>query len=284
MDWPAIEIRFPRQRGDAVPLQELVPAVLDGSGTVAVQELADDAWLVMFREPGDRDRAARAVIDAFGDQGLTLATAAVPDEDWARRSQQDLHAIRVGRIVVTPPWDAPGDARGDPPVTIVIEPSTGFGTGHHASTRLCLAALQTLDLAGQSVIDVGTGSGVLALAAALLGSAPVVAIEVDPDAVDAARANIDRNGLRDRIDLRSGDIRDWSGAPADVVLGNLTGGMLIGSAAAMRGLCRRGGVLVLSGILREEERAVTDAFGADARVVWRETQDEWVGMVLAVSD
>ena len=132
----------------------------------------------------------------------------VPDEEWARRSQANLTPVRIGHIVVAPPWLAPDPV---PPAydlqpvpnrirhsadhLIVIDPSTGFGTGHHETTRLCLSLLQRIELFGRRVIDVGTGSGVLAIAAALLGASSVVALDEDPEALRNARENVARNNV-----------------------------------------------------------------------------------------
>ncbi|HEX6465024.1 MAG TPA: 50S ribosomal protein L11 methyltransferase, partial [Vicinamibacterales bacterium] len=185
-DHPAIEISISPNADPAV--HDRLHLLLDDFEPSAIHE--DDAgecWRVFFRTSGHRDAAAAALADV---EGVSAARVDVPDEDWARRSQQNLRAIEAGGLVIAPPWDVP---KGSTPV-IVIEPSTGFGTGHHATTRLCLRLMQQLDLRGARVLDVGTGSGVLALAAWKLGASDVVAIDNDPDALDNARSNIERNG------------------------------------------------------------------------------------------
>src|SRR6187401_1895172 len=173
--WPALEIS-----GLTPPDDELIDATLMDFDVSAVQERASAARRVFFSSPAERDAAASAVARDF--PTLTLTPLDVPDDNWAARSQASLRAVTVGRVVVAPPWDNDVNAQGasaDDPITVVIQPSMGFGTGHHATTRLCLAALQTIDLRGRSVVDVGTGSGVLAIAASLLGAADVVALDDD---------------------------------------------------------------------------------------------------------
>src|SRR5882672_5140869 len=140
----------------------------------------------------------------------------------------------------------------------------GFGTGHHATTRLCLAALQQIDLQNRRVIDIGTGSGVLAIAASRLGAATVVAIDDDPDAITAARDNLTLNPDA-RVTIEVSDVRipDPGSQIADhfdVVVANLTGGLLIAAAARLKLLAGRSGRLVISGFMDDEERDVLRAF------------------------
>ena len=149
---------------------------------------------------------------------------AIADEDWAARSQAGLKAVTVGGIIVAPPWDVP--------LTIVIQPSMGFGTGHHATTRLCLTALQRLNVRGREVLDVGTGSGVLAIAASRLGAAGVRAFDDDQDAIQAAWENLALNPGA-VVTMLVGDLRTLDLEPAHLVLANITGGMLIASAARL---------------------------------------------------
>jgi ribosomal protein L11 methyltransferase len=207
---------------------------------------------------------------------LAFTPVDVPDENWAARSQAALRAVRVGAIVVAPPWDVPEASR-DTKV-IVIQPSMGFGTGHHSTTRLCLDALQRVDLRHQSVIDVGTGSGVLAIAASLLGAAPVLAFDDDADAVTAARENLELNPDA-HVHLEVNDLRAGDGAPADVVLANLTGGLLVATAAPLRRLTKPGGRLILSGFLTSEESEVLHAFAPRA-IEHRSEEEEWVCVTL----
>ena len=266
--WPALVISRIDAEGD------LLLAALADHTILAIEELSGDTWRVFFPTPPARDAAHIVLGHEF--TRLTLAPLDVSDDDWAARSQAELRAVRIGRLIVAPPWDIP--AASPETIVIVIQPSMGFGTGHHATTRLCLAALQRFDLAGLTVLDAGTGSGVLAIAASLLGASGAAGIDDDPDAIQCARENAALNeGARvtlDVVDLRSSDP-----SPADVVVANLTGGALTDAAELLQTRTRRGGKLILSGILRHEEDLVVYAFNG-CEVEARLHEDEWRCVVL----
>ena len=164
-------------------------------------------------------------------------------------------------MVVAPPWDIPLSV-GDGVTLVVIEPSMGFGTGHHQTTRLCLRLLSDLDVTGLDVLDLGTGSGVLAMAAALRGARVVEGIDVDVDAISSAETSARLNPLPPTIHFRVADFRSDEVAAANVVLANLTGGMLRTSGAAIAALVRPGGTLILSGFDDTEVAAVSHAFSS----------------------
>jgi ribosomal protein L11 methyltransferase len=282
--WPAIEIVFPEpgpEAPDAPSVQDRVLADLDGLDILAIAEHASDAWRVFFRSEADR-AAAMALLHAMpAPAAVDLRPVDVDDEDWARRSQASLRAVRAGRIVVAPPWDLGGLATEPGVLTIVIEPAMGFGSGHHATTRLCLEALQGCDLAGRRVLDIGTGSGVLALAAARLGASGVLAIDVDPDALDNARANAALNGSPSIVEFRQADFRHDPALVGDIVVANLTGGMLEAGADALVRTVARGGQLIISGITVEERERVFRAFAASCSVVWQAEEAGWCCALLA---
>ena len=145
--------------------------------------------------------AARQLGTRFEAAGLRVVRAEVDDEDWAARSQAHLTRVTVGRITVAPPWDATPPADG---ALVIVYPSTGFGTGHHESTRLCLRLLQQVELTGRRAVDLGTGSGVLALAAWRLGASDIEALDYDEDAVVNARENLRLNGAESADHAASG--------------------------------------------------------------------------------
>ena len=283
--WPALDVH---------PVSELLQAALIDYETTAIDERSPDDWRVFFTTVSERDRAATALRSAF--PTLTIASIDVPDENWAARSQASLRAVRVGNIVVAPPWDVPAGpknrtrptdtasagpqsrTRPAQDLVIVIQPSMGFGTGHHATTRLCVAALQRLDLRGRSVLDMGTGSGVLAIAASLLGASRSVGIDDDGDAIAAARENLDLNPQAE-VTLLVQDLRSTDVGSADIVIANLTGGLLMSAALTIQEFVTRGGSLVLSGLMTMEESDVLSAFPA-WRVEHRLEEDEWLCLTL----
>lgn len=278
-EYPALEIAF--RTTDDPALFERLSLQLDDFGPLAIHE-DDEApgWRVFFRSPASRDAALAAL---SGQAGIVVSAIDVPDDDWARRSQENLRAIEAAGLVIAPPWDIPGRKAGAPGRTdlpvIIIEPSTGFGTGHHATTRLCLRLLRRLDVRGARVLDVGTGSGVLALAAWKLGARDVVAVDNDPDALENARANIARNGGGPSIDIICDDLGVLRVERADIVLANLTGGVLVRYAEELRGLAVDGGYLILSGFTPQDTAVVRSAFrGLSA--IDESSEADWAALLL----
>jgi ribosomal protein L11 methyltransferase len=266
--WPALDIAGlpPADAPDAhdAVQGDLLEASLTDFDVEAIDESAPAGWRVFFRTHAGRDRAQQAIARQFPALGLTPVD--VPDEDWAARSQASLKAVRVGNLIVAPPWDAP--------IVVAIRPSMGFGTGHHATTRLCLAALQALEVKERTVIDVGTGSGVLAIAASLLGAVNVRGIDDDEDAIHAAWDNLALNPAA-IVTLLVGDLRQTELEPADIVFGNLTGGLLTASAPVIGALAGNHGTLILSGFQVDEEADVVASFTGFA-VERRDQEDDWV--------
>jgi ribosomal protein L11 methyltransferase len=253
-------------------VDEFSPSAVEDSGTTL---------RVFFHAPADRDAAASHLRTVMPD--LTCAPVDVPDEQWAERSQASLKSVRVGGLSVAPPWDIPTD---DTQVIIIL-PSMGFGTGHHASTRLCLGLLQQISMNGLRACDVGTGSGVLAIAALRLGASGVIAVDYDIDAIVSARESAELNHVTSGLDIRQADLeRDGTvtGAPFDLVIANLTGGLLIRLVTQLVAMTNPGGALILSGITLAEGDDVVAAFvGAGCQVLDRREEDGWIGLRLYTS-
>jgi ribosomal protein L11 methyltransferase len=265
--WPALDILDP---------DELLPAVLDDFAPTAIEERGT-AVRVFFATAAERD-AAKTALPAY-----ETSASDIPDDNWAARSQQSLTPITIGRIRVVPRPELLGtvslDAGPAATLEIVIEPSMGFGTGHHATTRLCLMALQARELRGASVLDAGAGSGILAIAAASLGAGPVHGIDYDADAIETAEANRALNPVAAAVSFAVADLAAVPLPPVDLVLANLTGAHLVKASSRLREATNPGGALIVSGILATEEDVVRQAF-SDLTLADRQQQDEWICLTL----
>jgi len=259
--YPALTFRFVDP--------DILAAAVDDYSPTAIEPLDADVR-VFFASARDRDAAQRALASRFESSAIDVL-----DEDWAQRSQENLQPITVGAITVFPnPQSLIPN-----PLAIVIQPSMGFGTGHHATTRLCLEALQTLDLRGRDALDVGTGSGVLAIAADRLGAARAAGIDCDEDAIQSARENLALNPATRHVTFDLLDLTASALPQADVVTANLTGALLVRSAPGLAGAVRPGGTLILSGVLTHERAEVCRAF-ADMVMTWQGEEDGWVGIAV----
>lgn len=210
----------------------------------------------LFAMDADLERALGA---AFERAGVSARTAyevhRVEDDDWVRRTQSQFTPIEVApRLWIVPTWHEPPDPSA---VNVILDPGLAFGTGTHPTTRLCLRWLADRVRVGDSVIDFGCGSGILAIAAARLGAADVAGIDIDPQAVVAARANAERNGVAPRFFAAAGNL----GRPARIVVANILAQPLIVLAPLLARLTTAGGRLALSGILSEQAQAVRVAYG-----------------------
>jgi ribosomal protein L11 methyltransferase len=244
----------------------------------------------IFDEPGEQSRwsrlrltalfstpaeAAQRVSQACAACGIRVPayeTRTLGDEDWVRRSQREFTPIAVSqRLWVVPSWHAPPDPSA---VNIVLDPGLAFGTGSHASTRLCLRWLERTVAGGEAVLDYGCGSGVLAIAALKLGAGRAVGVDIDRQAVVVASANALRNG----VDAAFFDPDQHLDFSADVVVANILANPLKLLAPVLAGLCRQGGSIALSGLLPHQAEEVRAAYDTWFGLENIEEEEGWISL------
>jgi len=261
----AVRVRRERAETALAELLELAP-----SGVEEV-DLGDRVEYAVYGPPGELP-ALPDLEAVAGGAPVEISTSEIAD-DWAER-WRSFHRPLVlpGRLRVRPPWEPPGHE----PVEVEIDPGRAFGTGSHATTRLCLELLLGLPARG-SLLDAGCGSGVLAIAAARLGFAPVLAVDNDPAAIEATGSNAASNGIA--LGVRRLDLRREELPEARTVVANLLAPLLLECADR---LARAPRVLIVSGLLSEEADAVAGAFSSRGLTErGRRSRDAWTALLLA---
>ena len=265
--------------------------VLVDEGLGARVDLTRPATVRAYVPAADRAAAEATVaevttalghLQAFGLRPIgDVQTRLVEEADWADAWKAYFPVLRVGRrIVIRPTWRRHRRQPGD--VVLALDPGMAFGTGLHPTTRLCLAALEAVadrgDVAGARVLDVGCGSGILAIAAVKLGAASAFGVDTDPVAEEATIANARRNRQVRTVKARAGSLP--SGLAAfDVVLANLIAGVLVPLAPALHDELRPGGILLASGIFHDREVDVVAAFDrVGLKVTSRTAEGDWVAL------
>lgn len=212
-----------------------------------------------------------------------LRLTTLQEQDWANAWKEHFPVHRISEhVIIRPPWREAGPV-GAGDVVIELDPGMAFGTGLHPSTQLSMQGLEEVITPGASVLDVGTGSGILAIAAIKLGASRADAVDVEPVAVRATAENAGRNGVADRIDTREGSVgqgEPFQGA-YDVVLANIIARILIELADGLRDATKPGGHIVLAGIIESREADVLAAFTARGfSLITRRSFEDWVSLVL----
>ena len=245
-------------------------------------ETTDRGLTAYFAETPNRERVRNELFEALRIYELPSSSVRdmkmreVAQRDWLEEWKQSWQPVEIGQFIIAPPWSNLGD-RVDRHV-IRIEPGMAFGTGTHETTRLCLDAIQK-HFAGGSFLDVGTGTGILAIAAAkLFSAARIEACDTDDTAIAIARENAELNGVAEQINFRVGSIDD-STASADLVCANLTADVITSIMPALVGVAC--GKLVLSGILETQIDMVQAALHESGIDEFEVTQDgEWIALII----
>ena len=204
------------------------------------------------------------------------------EEDWANTWKEHYHPVKVGhRTVVRPPWQEYEPA-GDE-IVVMLDPGMAFGNGTHQTTRLALQGLEKHIEPGMTVFDAGTGSGILAIAASLLGASRVDGVDIDPVSVRTARENVERNELPTEVDLKVGSVgpgEPFTGNQYDLVLANIIARILIELNEGIFAFVKPGGILVLSGIIEDRLQETIDTYAVyPLDLIDRGQEADWYSLV-----
>ena len=240
-------------------------------GSITTPGWARSRVVALLDAGTDVDELLEACAEAAGLGGVpAYALETVEEQNWVQLTQSQFEPIRVsGRLWIVPSWHAAPDPDA---IVLVLDPGMAFGTGSHPTTRLCLEWLERTVTPGASVLDYGCGSGILAIAAARLGATDVLGVDIDPQAVTAARNNAERNGVNVRFDDSAAEIR----GQFDLVVANILSNPLKALAPAICSHVHPGGRLALSGILAAQAEELIAAYAPWIPLAVADTREGWV--------
>ncbi len=271
MSWCALDIQSPPESRDAVA-SWLV------SRTGQAVEERGDGMLVSFAPSEAEAGALLGELQGTFGGAVAGASRPLPDVDWTRRWREGLGPRVIGRLTVTPSWTVPDGAG---PATVIMDPETAFGTGEHGSTRIALTLLDRYLAPGGRVLDLGSGSAILTIAAVKLGARRATGIEVDPEVEPIAAANIARNGVAARVNCLTGDAALLAPllAPADLILSNILRSVNETLLGVILAALAPGGIAVFAGMERPERPLFLAALESAGFVMVDEATDgDWWGV------
>jgi len=254
-----------------------------------LEEMPDDVLVHAWFEPdasfkdklADLNLRLKDLRNAFGTEygALTLDSNNVKDEDWSEVWKKYYKPFKAGKtLVVKPTWEHYDPLPEDK--IIEIDPGMAFGSGQHETTGMCLELLEKVVRPGQHVIDVGTGSGILAIGAALLGAKSVIAIDIDPSAVKVARENVEHNQLADKIHVMEGNLLEKNDAVCEICVANIIADVICFFAEPLNEHIIPNGLFICSGIIKERETDVTTALlAAGYEILEIVRKGEWVAIL-----
>ena len=258
----------------------------DPDDELSVREDASAPYELTAHLPDDEaateaiDRTERALwhLQAFGLRPVgSLLVRPVEESNWTEAWKEGYEPQRIGRVLIVPSWLEPPDATDA--VVLRLDPGMAFGTGLHPTTRACLTLLQRAGPMPSRVLDVGSGSGILGIAALALGAERVEAIDTDPIAVETTLSNAAANGMADRLSARAGTLEELSPEPFPLVLANLVAAVLVALARPLAAHTAVGGTLLASGIIAERADEVAGALTAAGLIEDERLNDgEWVSL------
>lgn len=257
---------------------EAVLTALFEAGAQGVQEIGG-AFVTHVETQSAADALRDAATNASADARVEMRP--LPNIDWSEAWKHSINAQTLGALTVAPPWLATGL---DPARSIIIEPAMAFGTGEHATTRGVIRLMQNVIRSGDRVADLGSGSAVLAIAAAKLGATHVAAIELDHDAIGNAEENVERNGVSDAVKVIEGDAASLLPlvAPVRVIFANIISSVLVELLPSMSMALADDGQMILSGILfSEREGMMRELADSGWRVIAEDHEEMWWSATVA---